>query len=82
MRDKDKREVDFLITKDEEPWLLVEVKAAASEHLSKQLLYFQEKVRAEHVFQIAFDMDYVDRDCFAIKRPVIVPIKTFLSQLV
>lgn len=40
------------------------------------------QIGAENAFQIAFDLEYVDRDCFEAKRPVIVPASTFLSQLV
>jgi len=36
----------------------------------------------EHVFQVAMDGAYVDKNVFDIKRPVIVPARTFLSQLV
>lgn len=82
LRDKDKREVDFLITENSEPWLLAEIKASAKEPLSKNLLHFQSQIQAKHVFQIAYDMPYVDKDCFTINKPVIVPAKTLLSQLV
>ncbi len=82
LRDKHKREVDFLVTKNATPWILIEVKASKNEHLSKSLPHFQQQIHAEHVFQVAFDMEYIDRDCFAIRQPAIVPAKTFLSQLV
>jgi len=82
LRDKMKREVDFLITQDDFPWMLVEVKSSNKRSLSKSLKYFKEKLNVPHAFQVVFDMDYVDVDCFEIKRPVIVPAMTFLSQLV
>lgn len=82
VRDKEKREVDFLITYEGKPWLLAEVKSSDNRSLSKSLLYFQNQVQAEHVFQIVFDLPYVDRDCFAIKKPIIVPARTILSQLI
>lgn len=82
LRDKDKHEVDFLITKDNKPWILIEVKSSAQEKLSKNLLYFQEQIKASHVFQLAFDMPYVDIDCFIATAPVIVSARTFLSQLI
>ena len=28
------------------------------------------------------DFDYIERDCFEFQKPVIVPAKTFLAQLV
>jgi predicted AAA+ superfamily ATPase len=82
LRDKEKREVDFLVSKNGEPWFIVEVKSSVNTGLSKSLFYYQELTRAPHAFQVVFDMDYVKGDCFASNRPVIVPAKTFLSQLV
>lgn len=43
---------------------------------------FQDKTQAPHAFQVAIDMDYLDIDCFSYHQPIIVPAKTFLSQLV
>jgi predicted AAA+ superfamily ATPase len=82
LRDKEQREVDFLVTKNNEPWFLVEVKASASGGLSKSLFHFQEQTRARHAFQVVFDLPYVNQDCFAHTKPVIVPATTFLSQLI
>lgn len=82
VRDKDKREVDFLITKNQKPWILLEVKASHKESLSEHLYHFQSQLNADHVFQLAFDLPYVDEDCFKFKQPKIIPVKTFLSQLV
>lgn len=82
IRDKEKREVDFLVTRDEQPWMLVVVKTSGKANLSPHLSVFQEKTGAEHALQVAMDADYVDADCFTVRRPVIVPAKTFLSQLV
>ncbi len=82
LRDKEKREVDFLVSKNKKPWFLVEVKKSESKGLSKSLYYFQEMTKAPHAFQVAFDLDYVDKDCFSVTEPVIVPAKTFLSQLI
>jgi predicted AAA+ superfamily ATPase len=82
LRDKEKREVDFLITKDRKPWILVEAKAAGNTGISRWLYYYQEKLKVPYAFQIAFDLPYVDKDCFAFNEPVIVPAKTFLSQLI
>ena len=81
LRDKDKREVDFLIVKNNKPWILIEVKNSAKQSMSENLFYFQKQIQAEHVLQVAFDMPYVERDCFEIGKPVIVPARTFLSQL-
>ncbi|MEN8236471.1 MAG: hypothetical protein ABFQ95_02860 [Pseudomonadota bacterium] len=82
MRDKDKREVDFLITKEEKPWILIEIKASAKESLSKNLYIFKEQLQVPHVLQLAFDLPYVEQDCLALTQPTIAPMQTFLSQLV
>lgn len=81
LRDKEKREVDFLVTKDDKPWFLVEVKAS-KEDLNHSLEYFQRQIQAPHAFQVVLDLPYEDIDCFSFTKPVVVPAKTFLSQLV
>ncbi len=81
LRTKDKREVDFLVCRDNTPWFLVEVKSSDSP-LNKNLEYFQKAVNAKHAFQVTMDAKFVDSDCFAIPYPVKVPARTFLSQLV
>ena len=80
IRDKDKREVDFVVVRDEEPWFLLEVKRS-SRRLSPQLEYFQKSIRCRHAFQVVTALDYVDADCFERNEPVVVPARTFLSQL-
>lgn len=82
MRDQDKREVDFLITKNQKPWILMEVKSSGRERISPHLLHFQKQVQADYVFQVAMEDDYVDIDCFTHSGPIIVSGKTLLSQLV
>lgn len=82
IRDKEKREVDFLVSRDNQPWFLVEVKSSAKERISKNLAYFQDKIKAKHAFQVAFDMEYIPKDCFKHLTPIIVPARTFLTQLV
>lgn len=81
LRDKDKREVDFLITKNRKPWFLVEAKTSGQQGISRWLYYYQEKLNVPHAFQVGFDLPYEDQDCFSMKEPVIVPARTFLSQL-
>lgn len=82
LRDKDKREVDFLVTKNNKPWFMVEVKSSGDKGISKWLYYYKEKLNVPYAFQIGFDLPYVDKDCFEVKEPIIVPAKTFLSQLI
>lgn len=80
LRDKQKREVDFIVIRDNEPWFLVEVKKA-DKNLSPALGYFQQKTGAPHAFQVVIDMPFVDADCFAHNSPTVVPARTLLSQL-
>lgn len=82
IRDKEKREVDFVVVRDGEPWFLVEVKRSGNASLSSHLHRFQEQTGARYAFQVAMDAPYVDRDCFDQAGPIIVPARTFLSQLV
>ena len=81
LRDKSRREVDFVVVRDGEPWFLVEVKKS-EESLSDALGFFQRRLGAKHAFQVVLDADYEDLDCFANSVPVVVPARTFLSQLV
>jgi hypothetical protein len=82
IRDKAKREVDFLVTRNSNPWFLVEVKSSGKRGLSPQLEYFHGLLKTHHAFQVALDLDYVERDCFSVNHPVRVPATTFLSQLI
>ena len=81
LRTKDKIETDFAVTKNGKIWFLVEVKAKAK-GLSPALFHFQKETNAPHAFQIAFDLPFVDKDCFLEKGPILVPATTFLSQLI
>jgi hypothetical protein len=80
LRDKQKREVDFLIVKDRKPWFLVEVKLSDTS-LSPSLSYFQAQTKAVHALQVVVNLPYEPVDCFGVRHPVIVPAKTLLSQL-
>jgi len=80
LRDKQKREVDFVVVKDRKPWFLVEVKMS-DQTLSPALGYFQAQTNAQHSFQVVMNLPYQQADCFRIQRAVVVPAKSFLSQL-
>lgn len=82
LRDKYKREVDFLVTKNKKPWIIVETKHSSDSSLSPHLFYFQKETKAPFAFQVNLLGKYIDRDCFETNTPVIVPAATFLSQLV
>lgn len=81
IRTKEQQEVDFVVTKDGKPWFLVEVKTKKTA-ISKQLYRFQKETGAQHAFQVTIDLPFIERNCFEETEPVIVPAKTFLSQLV
>jgi predicted AAA+ superfamily ATPase len=81
LRDKEKREVDFVVVRDRTPWFLVEVKHR-DESLDATVKYYQDRIKAPFAFQVVVDAEYVDADCFAVSRgPIVVPARTFLSQL-
>jgi uncharacterized protein len=82
VRDKQKREVDFLVTRDNQPWFLVEAKLSGRARLSPALANFQRQLTSPHAFQVALDLPAVRRDCFAVNDPMIVPARTFLAQLI
>ena len=81
LRDKEKRGVDFIVVRDGTPWFLVEVKHADSS-IGANLGYFQRTLNVPFAFQVTIDAEYVDADCFERPGgPMVVPARTFLSQL-
>lgn len=82
VRDKEGAEVDFLIVKNAKPWMLIEVKTSANQHISAHLQHFYQQLQPEYAFQVVYDLPYQDIDCFKATEPVIVSLRTFLSQLV
>ncbi|MFA6108606.1 MAG: DUF4143 domain-containing protein, partial [Candidatus Latescibacterota bacterium] len=82
LRDKARREVDFLVVRDGQPWFLLEVKSSSGRGLSPALTYYQRQLGVSHAFQMAFDSDFIEEDCFAAGRSVRVPAATLLSQFV
>lgn len=81
LRDKQKREVDFVVTRDQKPWLLVEAKKG-QERLTPALSHFQRVTGASYAFQVVCDEPFVEADAFAHTEPIAVSARTFLSQLV
>ena len=79
-RDKQKREVDFVVVKDDQPWLLVECKTG-DKNLSPSLAYLQKATGAPLALQVSMDAPYRDEDCFSAVEPACVSGRTFLSQL-
>lgn len=81
LRDKSQREVDFLITRDQNPWLLIEAKTS-NQSITPALYHYQKLTGAPLAFQVTKNIPYVDYDCFSKEGNFIVPAQTFLSQLV
>jgi predicted AAA+ superfamily ATPase len=81
VRDKARREVDFLVARDRKPWFLVEVKTSDARP-GAALAYFHERLKTRHAFHAVLEAEHVDRDCFSRADPVVVPLRTLLSQLV
>jgi predicted AAA+ superfamily ATPase len=79
LRDKEQREVDFLVTRDKKPWFLVEAKLADTD-LSPSLAHYQTATGAKHAFQAVVEMPHVDADCFGRTRPTVVPARTLFAQ--
>ena len=80
IRDKQKKEADFLVSKDGKPWFLVESKTSDTK-LSPSLAAYQKATGAKHAFQVVFNLPFENVDCFQYTDPTVVPALTFLSQL-
>ncbi len=80
LRDKLKREVDFLVVRDDQPWILIEVKQSETQ-LSRALPHFQKQVKAPYAVQAVMDLPFVRASCFDRNEPTVVPARTLLSQL-
>ena len=61
---------------------MYEVKSSEKGGISPSLQYFSNIVKPEYAFQVDIDGPYIDRDCFAVRKPVRVPAVTLLSQMV
>lgn len=80
LRNLEKQEVDFLITKDNQPYLMIESKAL-NKNISKSVLDFSDQLKPKFAFQSVFNMDYIEKDVFQLDKPMVIPLKTLLSQL-
>ena len=83
VRDKQQREVDFLIAKDGEPYMLVECKTTMDEPLSSALTHFQTALKVPYAFQVAVDGEYAGVNPLEYKdRPIRLSAADFLSVLI
>ena len=63
LRNKDQREVDFVILRDKKPWQLIECKSNDVQ-IASDLRSFQERIKAPHAIQLVEKMGYdrVDKE--------------------
>ena len=80
LRDKQQREVDFVVIRDQQPWFLVEVKTSDG-NLNPALAHFQKQLQAPNALQLVIDRNFVTADPFTRHQPTLVPARTLLSQL-
>lgn len=81
IRDKQKREVDFLVSKNNQPWFLVEAKLSQYD-ISPNLKYFHELIKPEFSFQVLQNAENFDGSCFDKPGLWSVPARTFLAELI
>ncbi len=81
LRDLQGREVNFLITKEKRPWILVEVKHGEGKFISKHLSYFHDLLGTDFAFEVSLEKEGIQKNCFLARKPAIVPATSFLSQL-
>ncbi|HJD56384.1 MAG TPA: ATP-binding protein [Rickettsia endosymbiont of Pyrocoelia pectoralis] len=81
LRDKQKREVDLVVTKNDKPWILIEAKVSDSS-VSSSLKYFHELLKPEFSFQVVQNKPAISNSCFDKPGLWVVPAITFLSQLI
>lgn len=77
LRDRDGREVDFLVTFGRKPWLAVEVKLAET-RVDPALVYFRERLKIPFAYQVTLEgtRDFVE------KGVRVLPASRFLAALV
>ena len=80
LRNRQHQEVDFLILRDNKPWLLAEAKCSDTK-LSPNLAKFQAVLGAPHAIQVVEDLPFTPLDFERLNRPSAVPARAFLSQL-
>ncbi|MEI8348044.1 MAG: ATP-binding protein [Pseudomonadota bacterium] len=80
LRDKQKREVDFFITKDGAPYLLLEVKSNQSTP-TNSLCYFQNILKPTFCFQLIQDQRRESRQSLLYPGIQVISVERFLSAI-
>ena len=71
LRTKQQKEVDFLVAKDNKPFVLVECKTSPNEPLSSALVEFQKTLAVPYAFQVAVEAPRSDIDPLAFEGQAI-----------
>ncbi len=83
LRDKNGREVDFVVARDGEPYMLVECKSSMKEPLSRTLEDVQRQMSVKFAFQVGLDGDSSDLNPFDFEgRAIKVSALDLLKMLV
>ncbi len=69
VRDKEKREVDFLVTRDKNPWILIECKSN-SKNVAPALMYFAHHLKTQLNFQLVENQD-LEREFPSLKLKIV-----------
>lgn len=79
VRDREKREVDFLLVFEKKPWILIEAKAGKPDAFGP-LRYFAEKLGVKEKYMVCLDdkHDYIDRA----SGTTVIPASKFFAALV
>lgn len=83
LRDKNGREVDFVVARDGEPYMLVECKSSMEEPLSSTLEEMRRQLSVKYAFQIGLDGECTEINPFDYEdRAIKVSTLDFLKMLV
>lgn len=81
LRDTDKKEVDFLITKDQTPYIMIEAKQSDA-NLTPNLFHFQKQLHPAYSLQVVKNLKPISQSCFINDGKIYtVPASSFLTQM-
>ncbi len=82
LRDIDKKEVDFLITKEGHPFMMIEAKLSDT-NLNPSMHRFQKQLNTPYNLQAIYNLNPIKQSCLQEDGNIYtVPALTFLSQLI
>ena len=80
LRDKQKREVDFLVLRDGKPFILTECKVS-EKAFPQNLSYFDNIIKPQHCFLVVKNIKSSGEDIFASKKRRVVSLADFCAAL-